>query len=75
MIAQLLAKLKTRTHRHELKEVRSWAMIDGDLVCNRIYICQCGHGESRALLLIATAKQLAEARTRIISTVPNVELG
>ena len=58
---------KRLTHKHDFTLLRSWAMLNGDLVCMRVYRCECGHEEPKALLLIATAADLAEAQTRILT--------
>lgn len=52
-------------HRHTYSSCKNWVMLEGQLVCLRTTRCDgCGHIDERALLLIATAAELAEANSR-----------
>ena len=63
------------THRHAYRQRKNWGILDGQLVCLRTTQCdECGHKLEQALLLIATADELAEANSKRIesSQAPNV---
>lgn len=62
------------THRHEYKQRKNWGILDGQLVCLRTTYCEaCGEKFDHALLLIATAGELAEADSKRVesSKAPN----
>jgi len=65
---QLGAWWSKLTHKHAYRQRQNWAIIDGDLVCLRTTQCdECGQKQEQALLLIATAAQLAEANSKTIA--------
>ena len=66
---------KKLTHKHAYRQRKNWGILDGQLVCLRTTQCdECGHKMEQALLLIATADELAEANSKRIESdkAPNV---
>lgn len=62
-------------HRHAYRQRKNWGMLDGQLVCLRTTQCDaCGKKFEQALLLIATAEDLAEANAKVVTSgeAPNV---
>lgn len=56
-------------HRHAYRRRNNWSILDGQLVCLRTTQCdECGHTLEQALLLIATADELAEANSKRIES-------
>ena len=74
MMCHILTLFKRLKHRHAFKQRMNWAMLNGDLVCLRTTICECGHESEKVLLLVATAANLAEANAKQITQelTPNV---
>jgi hypothetical protein len=63
------------THKHAYRQRRNWGILDGQLICLRTTQCdECGHKMEQALLLIATAEELAEAHSKqmVSPKAPNV---
>lgn len=57
------------THRHEYKQRKNWGILGGQLVCMRTTYCEaCGKKFDQALLLIATAEELAEAASKRVES-------
>jgi hypothetical protein len=68
MFASLCKWLASKTHQHNWIESGRWCMVDGNLCKWRVYRCQCGAEQSKALLLIARAENLAEATACVVVT-------
>ena len=71
-IKRVVTMWRNARHKHTWVTSRNWAILDGNLVVLRTHSCGvCGSKENR-LILMATAEQLTEAHSKVITIPPKV---